>query len=122
FFALLASDRLDTSVPMPLSLPTAALLAALAASLCGRQPRREGGRLAVPVAAVVLAGFALGQMVTFGATGYARRADAVVVLGARVYADGTPSLAVADRVRTACELVRAGHAPIIIVSGGPGDG
>jgi uncharacterized SAM-binding protein YcdF (DUF218 family) len=121
FFALLA-DGLETGAPMPLSAVTFALLVALAASFALQKPHRRGGWLAAVVAPIALAGFALGQMLTFGATRYARRADAVVVLGARVYADGTPSLAVADRVRTGCELVRAGHAPILVVSGGPGDG
>ncbi|HWQ90126.1 MAG TPA: YdcF family protein, partial [Clostridia bacterium] len=45
-----------------------------------------------------------------------------VVLGARAYADGRPSDALADRVRTACELYRQGLARTLLFSGGPGDG
>ena len=44
------------------------------------------------------------------------------MLGARAYADGRPSDALADRVRTGCQLVREGLANKIIFSGGPGDG
>lgn len=66
--------------------------------------------------------FALALMLCLGTTDYRRPADAVVVLGARAYADGSPSLALADRMRTAAGLVTGGHAPLLIVSGGPGDG
>jgi len=38
------------------------------------------------------------------------------------HADGTASQALADRVRTACELYDQGFAPRLIFSGGPGDG
>ena len=44
-------------------------------------------------------------------------ADAVVVLGASVYADGTPSDILADRLEVACDLYKAGAARAIIVSG-----
>jgi|GEM_PF-784072 len=61
-------------------------------------------------------------MYQFGTTDYRRDADAVVVFGARVYADGTPSLALEDRIRTACQLIQNGTAQWLIASGGPGDG
>lgn len=44
-------------------------------------------------------------------------ADAVVVLGASVYPDGTPSDILADRLEVACDLYKAGAARAIIVSG-----
>ena len=44
-------------------------------------------------------------------------ADAVVVLGASVFADGTPSDILADRLEVACDLYKAGAARTIIVSG-----
>ena len=59
---------------------------------------------------------------TFGATDYRRPADVAVVLGARVYADGTPSQALRERVETACDLYRSGLVGKVVVSGGPGDG
>lgn len=45
------------------------------------------------------------------------QADAVVVLGASVYADGTPSDILADRLEVAVDLYEAGAARAIIVSG-----
>jgi uncharacterized SAM-binding protein YcdF (DUF218 family) len=44
-------------------------------------------------------------------------ADAIVVFGARAYADGTPSLALEDRVRHGIALHRAGYAPRLVLSG-----
>lgn len=64
----------------------------------------------------------LSQIAGSAAVDYARPADAVVVLGARVYRDGQPSLALWDRTRTGCELIQRGYASKLIVSGGPGDG
>jgi vancomycin permeability regulator SanA len=61
-------------------------------------------------------------MLAFGTTDYRRPADAIVVLGARAYADGRPSWALEDRVRTACEMWHEGRAPVVVMSGGPGDG
>lgn len=62
------------------------------------------------------------QMFFFGKTDYQRPADAAIVFGARVYRDGRLSDALADRVRTACELYRSGLTKKLIMSGGPGDG
>jgi uncharacterized SAM-binding protein YcdF (DUF218 family) len=45
-----------------------------------------------------------------------------VVLGARVYADGRPSDALVDRVRVGVELLRAGEATALLLSGGSPDG
>ena len=53
-------------------------------------------------------------------TDYRRPADVIVVFGAKAN-DGMPSDALADRVRTACELYRAGLAPQLFLSGGPGE-
>jgi vancomycin permeability regulator SanA len=61
-------------------------------------------------------------MFCFGKTDYRRPADVTVVLGARVYADGRPSDALADRVRTACKLYNDGLTHKLLFSGGPGDG
>ncbi|WP_165061845.1 vancomycin high temperature exclusion protein [Adlercreutzia sp. ZJ154] len=43
--------------------------------------------------------------------------DAILVLGASVYVDGTPSDILADRLEVACDLYFADVAPAIIVSG-----
>ena len=49
-------------------------------------------------------------------------ADAIIVLEAKAHTDGTPLKALADLVRTGCQLYHAGLAPQIIISGGLGDG
>jgi uncharacterized SAM-binding protein YcdF (DUF218 family) len=64
----------------------------------------------------------LAQMLFFGTTDYRRQADAIVVFGAAVDAEGRPSLALADRVETACRLYHEGRAPVLIFSGGRGPG
>jgi vancomycin permeability regulator SanA len=66
--------------------------------------------------------FPLAQMLFFGYTDYRRPADAIVVFGARTYATGKASQALADRVNTACDLYQQGLAPVLVFSGGPGDG
>jgi uncharacterized SAM-binding protein YcdF (DUF218 family) len=66
--------------------------------------------------------FPLAEMLCFGKTDYRRPADVAVVLGCRVYADGRPSDALKDRVKTACQLYRQGFARTLLFSGGPGDG
>ncbi len=71
---------------------------------------------------VCLLGFPLAQMYCFGTTDYRRPADVVVVFGARVYADGRVSDALADRIRTGCSLYRDGLVRKVVLSGGPGDG
>lgn len=47
-------------------------------------------------------------------------ADAIVVLGAQVRADGTPSAALRGRVRRAVELYNEGYASVLVVTGGVG--
>jgi uncharacterized SAM-binding protein YcdF (DUF218 family) len=61
-------------------------------------------------------------MFCFGKTDYRRSADVAIVPGCRVYADGRPSDALKDRVRTACQLYRDGWTRKLLFSGGPGDG
>jgi vancomycin permeability regulator SanA len=87
---------------------------------CGWLHGISGSRrclLALFVAAV-LAALPLVNIFTAGLTRHARRADVAVVLGARAYADGTPSLALADRVDEAVRAYHAGLVPRIIMSGG----
>jgi uncharacterized SAM-binding protein YcdF (DUF218 family) len=66
--------------------------------------------------------FPITQIFCFGRTDYRRPADAVVVFGARTYADGRLSTILSNRVATACELYHQGFARTLIFSGGPGDG
>ncbi|NPD30731.1 YdcF family protein [Eggerthellaceae bacterium zg-1084] len=45
------------------------------------------------------------------------KADAIVVLGASVYVDGTPSDVLRDRLDCAARLYHAGVAPLVVVTG-----
>ncbi len=125
FYVLLARGRIHSTAVIPFSI---LICAALIAILCRavRPATRCGvfGRSIIGVAAFIacLILFPLAQTWFFGHTDYRRRADVIVVFGARAYADGTPSGALADRVRTACALYQQGLAPRLIFSGGPGDG
>ena len=128
YLALVARGAVTTrlAVPIPLSLAVAAALALILRSLLAGPARLAGtghpGRVVGVVLVLLGPGFPLGQMVLFGRTDYRRPADAAVVFGARAYADGRPSDALADRVLTAVELYREGWAPVLVFSGGPGDG
>jgi uncharacterized SAM-binding protein YcdF (DUF218 family) len=51
-----------------------------------------------------------------------RRAEAIVVLGARLLPDGSPGNALARRVATGVALYRQGAAPLLLLSGGGGHG
>jgi len=150
FYRLVRVGVLSTTWPVPLSIPLAVYIGlhiafclrprhlALRAHLPRRPHRTEERRDPIAessrgalghVSALALAG-ALASLwlgVVFyvhslGLTDYRRRADAIVVLGARVYANGTPSEALAERVLTGAALYREGLAPRLVVSGGTGEG
>ena len=118
-----ATGAIDTTIPLPLSAFIAALLFVCAwlAKPHASTPTSFRIPFAFCSCSAVVA-FAVLQMLFFGTTDYRRRADAIVVFGARTYADGRMSDALADRVRTACELYRQNFASKLIFSGGPGDG
>jgi len=85
----------------------------------GMMPALRQRRVARPAAVGCAAGgLLLAHLFTFGCTDYRRPADGIVVFGARVYADGTPSEALADRVRTGIDLYQQGYAGKLIFSGG----
>jgi len=99
--------EIHSTFPIPLSLLIAAALAFIAIGDV-RQPLRLS---AFVIAALI---FPLAQISLFGFTDYRRPADVIVVFGA----SGAPLY---DRVRTACKLYRAGLAPKLLFSGGPGE-
>jgi len=123
FYKLLIEGELAGAFPIPFSLFIAMVLTSILAPLLRRRmiPRPRWGLFTATVACCAVL-FPLMQVFCFGRTDYRRPADVIVVLGAKAYADGTPSTPLADRVRTAVELYHAGLAPRIIFSGGPGDG
>ncbi len=124
---LASQGEIATNCPVAFSLLMVIALAWILTAAWVRSPSAHPARklevslIALTVAAC-LVGFPLAQMYCFGMTDYRRPADAVVVFGARVYADGRVSHAVADRVRTGCSLYQEGLARRLILSGGPGDG
>ncbi len=125
FGQVVGSGLVRPVVPIPLSLPIAAGLVALAvaiwrdAGLAGSGPRRV--RASVVAAAVVAAvAFPVLQIGFFWTTDYRRPADAAIVFGARVYASGAPSPLLADRIATAVELYRTGFVKTLVMSGGVG--
>jgi len=61
-------------------------------------------------------------MSTTGNHKASEHADVTVVLGARVFSDGSPSDALLDRVLAGCELYEQGLCDALLFSGGPGDG
>lgn len=123
FYRLRGSGSFDPGVPIPFTLLVACAMAGVFALLISQRwdvvwswkPFLGGAVLAVVA-------LPLCQMFFFGKSDYRRSADAIVVLGARAYADGRLSDALRDRMQTAVELYREGRAPRLIVSGGPGDG
>jgi len=126
FYVLLIDHRINSSVPVPLSLliTSALVIVVWKISVVRHRPRKENRDIwkAFASFATCLIVFPLAQVFFFGQTDYRRPADAVVVFGARAYANGTPSGMLADRVATACELYRKGLVRTLIFSGGPGDG
>lgn len=133
FYSLLSRGEIRSQFPAPMSLFVAgALLTVLAAmvvvrgdSLPSPAPVRSAARRAVKWLALLLplgVLFPLGQMYCFGKTDYRRPADAIVVFGAGVDANGRCKPILRDRVTTACSLYREGLAPMLIFSGGPGPG
>jgi vancomycin permeability regulator SanA len=125
YYRLFGDGRFQSSFPLPFSLLVAGGLGWILIGLLRRKKVVRRGR--AMTASVAVAGLCallmpLAQMACFGNTDYRQRADAVVVFGARAYADGTPSQALADRVRGGVELYQQGLAPKLIFSGGPGDG
>jgi len=127
FFAMLSRGQIHSGFPLPLSLIVLPALAMILRNALrpATAPNGEPMLRRAVIAGVVLScciGFPLAQMVCFGQTDYRRPADAIVVFGARAYADGSASQALSDRVQTACDLFHQGLADKIIFSGGPGDG
>jgi uncharacterized SAM-binding protein YcdF (DUF218 family) len=103
---------------LPFSLLSAGLLAAALARLFYDGP--AGRRVWTLAGAAASAPFfILLHLFSFGSTDYARPAEAVVVFGAGVSPDGTPSLALEDRVRHGVRLWHRGIAPVLVLSGGP---
>ena len=128
FYTLVIRRAIRSGFPVAFSVFVAAAIATVLARVGEQKPRwRKKSALRSTAASIVtvlicLVGFPFAQMFCFGRTDYRRPADAIVVFGARVYANARVSDVLADRVRTGCDLYLDGLAKRIIFSGGPGDG
>lgn len=123
FYVLLVQRTIASPFPVPFTLAVAAAIALVVASLFAREApaaAKRGVILATVLACALF--FPLAQGICYGNTDYRRPADMAIVLGARAYADGTTSPPLRQRVRTSCDLYRAGLAPAMLFSGGPADG
>lgn len=126
FYLLFGRGRVASWFPFPLSLFLSFALVFVVAlvlkqsSADPRTYRKTNWAAYAGTFFLCIVGFPLAQVLCFGTTDYRRTADAIVVFGARVWSDGTPSPALEERVYTACQLYRDGWAPRLIFSGGPG--
>jgi uncharacterized SAM-binding protein YcdF (DUF218 family) len=76
--------------------------------------------LAMTLTAVLVVGVLSWQINQVGSQDQAQPADAIVILGARVEADGSPSSDLLSRTYHAMDLYNAGLAPAVICAGGAG--
>lgn len=122
FFRALRRGAILTPAIVPASLLVAIFFAAIAFDMVRpiAPPRRGPLRFLVRLAAglALLASLPIIRMITFGPTRYERRADCAVVFGARVWNDGTPSLALSDRVDESIRLYKQGRVSHLVMSGG----
>lgn len=126
FWQLVAGGEIVTDCAFPFSgLVGLMLIALIVTPWFGTHPRLWT-RPAIGLAALTVAGCVVlcpvAQMFCFGRTDYRRPADVAVVFGAKVFADGTPSLVLWDRVQTGCELYHQGLVRKLVLSGGPSSG
>jgi len=124
FYTLWRAERFSPGLPVPLTFCFALVASIILFSVVRGTWTSESWRWLPFLGGVACALIALplSQMFFFGKSDYRRQADAIVVLGARAYADGRMSDALTDRMRTAVQLYHEGRAPRLILSGGPGDG
>ena len=127
YYHALSSGSFTTDLPVPFSIFVWLILLFEISriSWCEtREPRMPPPARCFFNGIVVLASFFIlvcMHLVTFGRTDYRRPADAAVILGAKVYDDGSLSRALRDRLDTGIELYRDGLVPRLIMSGGTGE-
>jgi len=127
FYVVWAQGRIHPELPLPLACVIAALLGGLAQASRRARPAPAKRALLqvlaiVGCAALWAAAFPVAQQFFFGTTNYSRPAQAAVVLGAEVHADGRPSAALAGRVLTAVALYKQGLVHTLVLSGARGGG
>lgn len=121
FYRVVLAGKVQTSWPIPSSILVCVFFAALALDMYHGYARellkwKQIVRLLI-TSSVVAATLPLLLMFTFGPTNYSREADCAVIFGARVWDDGTPSLALADRVDEGIRLHQRGLVRKLVMSG-----
>ena len=124
YWILLRHAELWFGLPVPFSAIVVVTLAWLAFVVADPRPLAPDdalSRTGIVVGTLVIAlVFPLLQIGFFGSTDYRRTADAAIVLGAQVHADGTPSVALTERLDTAIDLYDQGFVHTLVMSGGQG--
>ena len=126
YYHRMAQGEFRTDFPVPFSLVILTILLAEFARLSwwASVPSRLPPPARVFFSGLLVAGsfFLLisAHIVTFGHTDYRRSADAAVILGAKVYDDGTLSDSLKTRVETGVQLFEQGLVSYLIMSGGVG--
>jgi vancomycin permeability regulator SanA len=122
-----AADAMARTAPPATAQPASPLASPW--RWCARAGRRRAVMAAAALLALVAAlAFAAHQQVLAAAAPFVRAVadapagDAIVVLGARIHADGRPYSLLVDRLVTAEDLWRHGKAPRIVLSGRGGGG
>jgi len=123
YYYLLARSVIYSGSPIPFSILVILALLVVWRGAARREQSGNGG----PAWAVILCVFGLcmfvfplAQMLCFGTTDYRRPADAIVVFGAPVEPDGSPSEALQDRVNLGVELYQQKLGKKLIFTGGQG--
>ncbi|MAT14093.1 MAG: hypothetical protein CMJ46_02350 [Planctomyces sp.] len=126
FYLALHLGEVQSRFPVAFSLHLLAMLTVVFAGLWKtHEPSPSRARdflIGLATMLICFAGFPIAQMYCYGYTDHRREADAIAVFGCRAYADGTPSTSLRNRVLTGAELYNSGLAPVVILSGGPGEG
>jgi uncharacterized SAM-binding protein YcdF (DUF218 family) len=125
FFRLCCLGAIGGGFPLPFSLFVFVAVSLIAVGLvwpvrAGKEKYRKLLGAGILGGLIVL--LPLGQMLCYGMTDYRRPADAAVILGAGVYADGRVSDALTDRLATGVVLYTQGLVSKLVMSGGPGMG
>lgn len=126
YYRLLMDGRIGSDLPVPLSLLLAVLLLAWSVSSRPASPYEAAGtrralwvRVLDHTAPLWLGGIGLLlHIVAVGATHHVKPADAAIVYGAAVRANGKASRALRDRTLTACDLYHRGIVKVLVLSGG----
>lgn len=125
FYGAWRDGAIMPAVPLPYSLLVALSFTFIGVVAAWKAARFRRTAVELSITAAIALGmlitFPLAQVAFFGTTDYRREADAAVVFGAKVHADGRLSVSLDDRVRTASNLYAEGLVDTLVMSGGVGE-